>query len=144
MVYQTSLHQALCDALDDEYKARATYRAVIDAFGAVLPFANIIQSEERHIEALLTLFASHGLPAMQDPYRAGLPAPRSLEEACRLGVEAEIENVALYERLLVAAKGDENVSTVFRSLQRASKERHLPAFRRRLEGRGRQVRGAQI
>lgn len=137
MDYQTPLHQALREALDDEYKARATYRAVIDAFGAVPPFANIIQSEERHIDALLRLLASRGLPAMPDPYRAGLPAPQSIEEACRLGVDAEIENVALYDRLLAAVAGDEIAMNVFRSLQWASQERHLPAFRRRLEGKGR-------
>ena len=44
---------AMHDALEDEYKARATYRKVIERFGRVRPFVNIIQAEERHIEALL-------------------------------------------------------------------------------------------
>lgn len=134
MIFETPLHQALCEALDDEYKARATYQAVIDAFGPILPFANIIQSEQRHINALLSLFSGRGLPAIHDPYALGMMAPESIEEACRIGVEAEIENAALYDRLMQAAAGDEEVLWVFRALRRASNECHLPAFRRRLNG----------
>jgi len=69
---QSPLHQALCEALDDEYKARATYQAVVDAFGPVLPFAHIIPSEQQHINALLNLLAARGLQAIADPYAAGL------------------------------------------------------------------------
>ncbi|RAU20228.1 DUF2202 domain-containing protein [Paramagnetospirillum kuznetsovii] len=86
MVSQSPLHQALSDALDDEYKARATYQMVIDAFGPVLPFANIIQSEQRHIDALLSLLAGRSLPAIADPYAAGIAAPSSIQDACRIGV----------------------------------------------------------
>lgn len=134
MSASSSLHQALRDALDDEYKARATYRAVIDAFGPVLPFANIIQSEQRHIDLLLGLFAQRGLEPFDDPYAMGLPAPASLEEAYQTGVQAEVENVALYDRLMNASEGDEAVQWAFRALRRASQECHLPAFRRHLGG----------
>jgi hypothetical protein len=134
MLPQSPLHQALCEALDDEYKARATYQAVIAAFGPVLPFANVIQSEQRHIDALLSLLAARGLPAIADPYASGLAAPSSIQEACSVGVEAEIENAALYDRLMDAAVGDEEVLWVFHALRRASAECHLPAFRRGLEG----------
>ncbi len=134
MAPRSTLHQALCEALDDEYRARATYRAVIDAFGPVLPFINIIQSEQRHINALLSLFAARGLEPIADPYAQGLPAPASIEAACRIGVHAEIENAALYDRLMQAAEGDDEVLWVFRNLRRASAECHLPAFQRRLTG----------
>ncbi len=136
VAFQSPLHQALCEALDDEYKARATYYAVIRAFGPVLPFANIIQSEQRHINMLLGVLEQRGLAAIDDPYGPDLPAPASLEEAYQAGVEAEIENVALYDRLLAAAEGDETVSWVFRSLRRASQDCHLPAFQRFLDGHG--------
>jgi hypothetical protein len=135
VAFESPLHQALCEALDDEYKARATYQAVVDKFGPVLPFANIIQSEQRHINALLSLFAERGFPIIADLYAEGLAVPASIEEACRAAVEAEIENVALYDRLMAAAAGDDEVLWVFRSLRRASAECHLAAFRRRLEGR---------
>ncbi len=43
---------ALLEALDDEYKAAVTYAQVIDDFGPIRPFVNIIEAERRHIEAL--------------------------------------------------------------------------------------------
>jgi hypothetical protein len=135
VVFESPLHRALCEALDDEYKARATYQAVVDKFGSIIPFTNIIQSEQRHINALLSLFAERGLPVITDLYADGLAAPASIEEACRAAVEAEIENTALYDHLMAAAAGDDEVLWVFRSLRRASAECHLAAFRRRLEGR---------
>lgn len=135
MFFKSSLHRALCAALDDEYRARATYRAIIDAFGPVPPFVHIIQSEQRHIDTLLSLFFERGLAAIADPYADGLPAPPSIETAYRIAIIEETENAVLYDRLMEAAAGDEEVSWVFRMLQRASAECHLSAFRRALEGR---------
>lgn len=139
---RTSLHQALRDALDDEYKARATYRAVITAFGPVPPFINIVESEQRHIDMLLAVFAQRGLEPIDDPYADGLPAPASLLEAYRAGVQAEVENVALYDRLMAAATGDEAVQWVFRALRRASQDCHLPAFQRHLAGESASMGGS--
>jgi len=47
--------------IEDEYKARATYRRVIETFGSVQPFSNIVESEGRHISALLSLFERYDL-----------------------------------------------------------------------------------
>jgi hypothetical protein len=130
----SALHQALLAALDDEYRSRAIYRVVIDTFGPVQPFSGIIRSEQRHIDALRSLLIARNLPVIGDPYAAGLPAPATLLEACQAGVEAELENVSLYDRLIADAVGDEEVLFVFRALQRASQECHLPSFRRCLPG----------
>lgn len=127
--------QALCEALDDEYKARATYRAVIGRFGPVMPFANIVHSEQRHIDALLGLFAAHGWSAPADPWNGRIEAPASIRDACRAGVEAERDNVALYDRITAMTTAPD-ILAVFDALRRASAERHLPAFLRHLEGRG--------
>ncbi len=40
-----NLKKALGEALDDEYKARATYRVVISKFGKIRPFVNILESD---------------------------------------------------------------------------------------------------
>lgn len=133
MVPQSSTFEALCEALDDEYKARATYRAVIAKFGPVLPFANIVQSEQRHIDALLWLFSARGWAPPADRWEGHVAAPESMTEACALGVEAEIENAALYDRLFTMTNDGEVIS-VFTALRWASAERHLPAFRRGLNG----------
>lgn len=44
---------ALEEALLDEYKARATYNKVIEVFGLIRPFSNIVEAEGRHVQALL-------------------------------------------------------------------------------------------
>jgi hypothetical protein len=138
---EQALEEALKEALDDEYKARATYRAVLAKYGDVRPFVNIVESEERHISALSRLFERYGIEMPEDPWPARVSAPESMEAACAAGVEGEIENRALYERLMVAAAGHPDVEETFRNLQSASQDNHLPAFERALErergGRGR-------
>jgi rubrerythrin len=134
-----NLALALTEALQDEYKARATYRAILERFGLVRPFVNIVESEERHIRALLPLFARYGVPVPEDDWPARVDVPESLTQACQEGVQAEIENGAMYERLLAMTADYPDVQQVFRNLQRASQENHLPAFQR---GAARETLGA--
>jgi len=47
--------RALHEALDDEYRAFATYDQVIHDFGSVRPFINIRAAENRHIDALTSV-----------------------------------------------------------------------------------------
>lgn len=124
-----STRAALDEALDDEYRSRATYRAVLEAFGPVRPFVNIVEAEQRHIDALLRQYERLALPVPADPWGGRIDAPADLEAACRAGVEAELANAELYDRLLTMTE-DPQVRHVFGNLQRASQERHLPAFQR--------------
>jgi len=131
MATPQTVRSALIEALEDEYKAIATYRGVIDRFGPVRPFVNLIASEQRHAEALERLCAHYDVtPPRKVPCVA---PPGSLLEACRAGVEAEIENAALYDRLIAQTAGHPDVQSVFHRLQSASRERHLVAFRRCVE-----------
>ncbi len=123
-----SLEEALQAALDDEYHARATYRAVLDAFGEVRPFINIVESEERHIQALKRQCEKHGIAVPSGKWAGRVSAPESLQRACEDAVKAERENATLYERLIEAAREYPDVQETFRRLQAASQERHLPAF----------------
>jgi hypothetical protein len=127
-----TLEEALSAALDDEYRARATYSAVLDAHGPVRPFVNIVESEERHIDALRALCDQFGVSAPPDPWSGRVPAPPSLAAACEAAIEAERENEALYVRLLDAAREHPEVEAVFRRLLAASRDNHLPAFERAL------------
>ena len=120
---------ALDEALDDEYKARATYRKVIETFGPIRPFINIVESEGRHISALYSLYETFGLTPPDDPWAGNVAAPSSLAEACRAAIEGEIENAEMYERLLPGVN-DSDVMHVLKRLQAASRDNHLPAFRR--------------
>ncbi len=136
-----ALQTSLREALADEYKARALYRKVIQAFGPVRPFVHIVEAEQRHIEALLPLFEHYGIPVPVDDWGQRVETPESPLEACRLGVEAEIANVAMYDHLLAAVEAPD-VRNVFLHLQAASRDRHLPAFQRCVARGGKVGRGA--
>jgi hypothetical protein len=125
----------LVAALDDEYMARATYAQVIADFGAVRPFINIVDSEGRHAEALISLFQDYGVPVPADTWPGRVARYTSLSEACKAAVAAEVENAELYDRLL-AGTDKADILDVYRNLQEASQERHLSAFRRCVERGG--------
>jgi hypothetical protein len=125
--------RALYEALDDEYRALATYEQVLADFGEVQPFRNIRNAEARHIDALRVLFTRYGLPVPKNPWPGKVERYASLQAACAAGVTAEIANAEIYERLLQAtARAD--ILTIFRNLQEASQQRHLPAFQRCAQG----------
>lgn len=125
--------QALIDAINDEYKARAVYQKVIDKFGAVQPFSNIIKAEATHIAELKPLFAKYGIAAPKDEWYKKVPVFATLQEACAGGVQAEIDNVKMYDELLKFVK-EKDIIDVFKRLRAASQEKHLPAFKRCASG----------
>jgi len=115
---------------EGEYAAHATYAAIIDEYGRVNPFVNIMASEAKHIEALQRILDRYGIAYPENPYLGEVDAPGSLAEAAQAGVDAEIANVALYERQLATAADHPDILEVFLNLQTASQESHLPAFQR--------------
>ncbi len=119
--------EALNLALDDEYKALATYQAVIEKFGQVEPFVDIAQSEQRHIDALAKQYEKYGIPVPENPWPSNVPEFDSVAEACQAGIEAENVNAELYERLFEMTD-NRALLNVFTNLSRASQESHLPAF----------------
>lgn len=134
------LKNALVEAINDEYKARATYRAVIQKFGEIRPFINIVEAEGRHANALLPLFTQYHVDIPEDDWASRVQVPDTVLDACRLAVEDEIENAEMYERLLKSVSDYPDVVAVLKQLQRASVENHLPAFQRcvaREQGSGR-------
>jgi hypothetical protein len=120
---------ALLEALDDEYRAFATYDQVVRDFGPVRPFINIRAAEARHIEALLSLLRRYGMPIPENPWPGRVAHYASIHDACAAGVAAEIANRALYQRLFGSTSRPQ-ILTVFRNLSDASEHRHLPAFQR--------------
>jgi len=130
---------ALREALDDEYRAWATYDQIIADFGEVRPFSNIRESEMRHIGALRELFARYGQAFPSNPWPGRVDRYDSVSEACAAAVAAEVENGRLYEKLIARTR-HADVQLVFERLMEASEERHLQAFRRCVS-RGGQGRG---
>jgi rhodanese-related sulfurtransferase len=128
--------QALLDALADERRAEATYQAVLKKFGDARPFINIIEAEKRHQSMLLPLFEKYVVEVPKNEFEAGkITVPETLIEACKTGIAAEKENIAIYDKFFEFVK-EQDILDVFKYLQTASKENHLPAFTRCAEGRG--------
>tara|TARA_R110002096_G_scaffold367840_1_gene561070 strand:+ start:348 stop:752 length:405 start_codon:yes stop_codon:yes gene_type:complete len=123
---------ALAEALEDEYKARATYNKVIEAFGPIRPFIKIVEAEGRHASALIRQFERLGIRPPKDTWAGNVKAPSSIVAACEAAIEGEIENAEMYDRLLEVVD-DPIVRDVLLNLQDASQNRHLPAFRRYLD-----------
>lgn len=122
---------AIRSAIDDEYKALATYEAVMGTYGRVRPFVMIARSEEQHISSLKAVFDKYGLDIPSNPYVGKIQVPGSLQASCQAGVDAEIANAALYrESLLPKVSQHPDIVSVFTNLMDASQERHLPAFER--------------
>ena len=117
-------------ALNDEYHAWAVYQQVVADFGDVRPFANIISSEASHINRLEALFRTYGVPLpAANPWVGQAPRFASVNEACTVGVDAEIVNVNLYTRL-VTSTSRTDILQVYNLLQAASRDNHLPSFQR--------------
>jgi len=127
--------RALNEALDDEYHSWATYDQVIADFGKVQPFSNIREAEAHHIESLRTLFVRYELPMPKNSWPGKVERYASLQAACKAAVAAEIANGAMYDRLLIATQRPDIIK-VLHNLQKASEERHLPAFQRCAQNSG--------
>ena len=125
-----SLADVLTYAIQDEYAARAEYEAILNSYGTVRPFSNILRAEETHINTLLPLFAEYGISAPADEGAARAALPDNLTSAYQTGVNAEVTNIAMYEQFLEQDL-PADVRVVFESLMRAS-ENHLRAFQNKL------------
>jgi len=124
---------ALNLAINDEYKARAVYEKVLEDFGEIKPFKDIIKAENNHIKALEKLFKEYDLEILEDNWSAKVTSYNSIKEACEAGRNAEIENVELYDMLFTMVE-KKNIITAFENLQSASRSNHLPAFETCLAG----------
>jgi hypothetical protein len=123
--------EAIAEALQDEYRGEATYARVLETLGEVRPFSNVVHAERRHASFLEDLLKSRDLPVPANQWTdAEVPTYSSRQEACAAAVEFEVENVALYDRLLASGNLPEDVETAFQHNRRASLDHHRPAFAR--------------
>jgi hypothetical protein len=120
-----TLAEMLTYALQDERIARGEYEIILNAFGNARPFSNIIRAEETHIRYLTDLFAAYKMPVPTDD-TAKPAAPKDWASAIEAGRQAEIDNIAMYDRFL-AQTLPADVRQVFEQLKAAS-QNHLRAF----------------
>lgn len=121
--------QAMIDSINDEYYARDFYNAVMEKFGLVRPFSNIVHSENNHVNLWVNIFAKYGIAVPIDNFAGNVKVPDTLQAACKMGVEAEIANVQMYDQFLNFVT-EPDLKAAFTQLRQVSQERHLPAFKR--------------
>lgn len=127
--FEDSERIGLEQALDDEYKSRETYAQVIHDFGEVRPFINIVEAEARHVAALLALFETYAISPPANRWLGKVARFSNIHEACEASIQGEIDNVAIYDRVLKSTNRPD-ILAVYNALRSASLDRHLPAFRR--------------
>ncbi len=120
------LEEMLTYAIQDEYLARAEYELIMEEYGSMRPFSNVMQAEVRHIGWVVELFAEYDFALPKDTAALHVVLPSTLKAAFETGVQAEIDNIAMYESFL-ARELPEDVREVFEQLK-AGSESHLRAF----------------
>jgi len=127
-----TVESMLAYAIQDEYLARAEYAAIQQRYGIQRPFSNIQRAEENHIAWLVEAYRTYGIPVPKDDAARYVLLPSSLKEAFQTGVDAEIANIAMYDRFLahplMARTENKSLRDLFTRLRDASKN-HLQAFR---------------
>jgi len=127
---ELTVEEMLTYAIQDEYLAHGEYAFILETFGSQNPFNNIIKAEEQHIASLKSVFQAQGMTIPEDLSGHYLIVPASVEEALETGVQAEIDNIAMYERFLKEPL-PEDVKALFISLRDGSIN-HLAAFEGKL------------
>jgi hypothetical protein len=127
-----TLEEMLIYAIQDEYMAQAEYNAILAEYGVQSPFSNIVKAEAIHIGYLIPLFETYNyaLPENDAATRTVLPA--TIAESYTTGVQAEINNIAMYDEFL-NEELPEDVRIVFEKLKSASVY-HQAAFERAAGG----------
>ena len=126
-----TLEQMLKYAIEDERLAFAEYTFIMEEYNVTKPFSNIIEAEKVHEGYLLDLYKTYGYEVPSFVGSEHVILPNSLEEIYDIGVIAEIENIAMYDKFLTFDLNDD-VRTVFEALRDGSLQ-HLDAFKKQAE-----------
>ncbi len=130
----SEVRQAIETALADEIHAESFYMEVMEDLGEVRPFSRIVMAERRHAASLVSLLERRDLPVPEPAEFDQEVNFADRQEACTAAIQAEIDNVAIYDGLM-GLDLPVDVQRVFEHNRMASQEHHLPAFERCAEGR---------
>lgn len=119
--------EALQSAILEEYGALNLYESVMEQLGDVYPFNQIALAEQQHVNALVLQAEKYGVTVPQNPGLEVSTVFTTLQEACQMGVEAEVADAELYNAL-ISVTTHTDLLRVYSNLQTASLENHLPVF----------------
>ena len=129
----TSVEKAAWEALMSpvgEYAAYATYDAILKKYGNVEPYATVLGSEQRHINALTRQLQRYGVTVPANPYLGKITLAADLKAIASDEAQGERDNVAMYDKLMPQANGDAQLQRVFTNLRGASRDIHLVLFKK--------------
>lgn len=144
----TATAKGLAFSREEERMARDLYRALADTYDGALPFSRIVNSEQRHYDAVGALLTRYGVtdPAVgrtagsyadatiQKLYDGWLAEGKtSLAAAYGVGVALEKRDIADL-KTAIAATSAADVKQLYTNLLKAS-EHHLAAFEAAVDGR---------
>lgn len=121
-----TVEEMLKYAIEDEFLARQEYECIMEEYGEQKPFSNIILAEVNHIEMIKEIYDSYEYDMPKDTAIDHVIIPESISDALEIGVQAEIDNIAMYNKFLEYDL-PEDIKDVFIKLRDAS-EKHLKAF----------------
>ncbi len=125
-----SVEEMIKYAIEDEVFARAEYVKIMETFNIDRPFSNIKRAEETHMSMLQPLIDKYNVK-YDKLDESTLVIPSTLKETFEVGVQAEIDNIAMYEKFLENKNLPNDVKEVFTYLRDGSTH-HLAAFQRQL------------
>ncbi len=123
-----TLEEMLQYALEDERIAQAEYEAIMESFDVTRPFSNIAEAEKQHEAEIIALYEARGMEVSDFDASEYVVLPDTLAEIYEVGIQAEINNIAMYD-LFLAQDLDADVRLVFEEIKNGS-ESHLAAFER--------------
>ena len=126
------VHDALDSALRSKYRTCALYRMVLQAFGPVQPFKDLLKLEEKYRLVLNGLARRYAHTGPADEWEGRIAIPVSFVEACEEAIQLERENDRLYGALLERT-ADPALHRLLTRMRNVSQITHRPSFKEYLE-----------
>lgn len=118
---ELTLEKMLVYAVQDEYVAEQQYKTILEDLGENELFKKITSEETMHASAALPLLEKYNVAEVDADYKSVAAHPKDWKEAAKTGIQAEINNIEMFETFLKQPNLPDDVKTIFTELKDASK-----------------------
>lgn len=118
---ELTLEKMLVYSVQDEYVAEQQYKTILEDLGSNELFNKITAEETMHASAALPLLEKYNVAEVDADYKSIVAHPKNWKEAAETGVQAEINNIEMFETFLKQPNLPDDVKTIFTELRDASK-----------------------